>query len=173
VIVPNQLRQRAADFALIRPAIWQRATAPNRGRRTSPFFSSSDELPEGFYVNSWCAALIPIFGADAPPAGGDGGGGIPFPIMAIVMIVVLGYFLVWAPERKKQRAYKDQLAAIKKNDRVVTIGGIYGVVANINREADKVTLKVDDNTKIDFTLGAISRVITVETQDKEKDSSKT
>jgi preprotein translocase subunit YajC len=135
-------------------------------------------------VNFLYAILVPIFaaGADAPAggggaagggnAGGDGGGGIPFPILAIVMIVVLGYFLVWAPERKKQRAYKDQLAAIKKNDRVVTIGGIYGVVANINREADKVTLKVDDNTKIDFTLGAISRVITVETQDKDKESAK-
>jgi preprotein translocase subunit YajC len=123
-------------------------------------------------VNFLYTVLVPIFGADPPPAGGDGGGGIPFPIMAIVMIVVLGYFLVWAPERKKQRAYKDQLAAIKKNDRVVTIGGIYGVVANINREADKVTLKVDDNTKMDFTLGAISRVITVETKDKDKESAK-
>jgi preprotein translocase subunit YajC len=134
-------------------------------------------------VNRLYSAIIPLFAAGADGAagggnaagGGAGGGepgGIPFPIMAIIMIVVLGYFLVWAPERKKQRAYKDQLSAIKKNDRVVTIGGIYGVVANINREADKITLKVDDNTKIDFTLGAISRVITVETQEKEKDSAK-
>ena len=119
-------------------------------------------------MNRLYSAIIPLFADGAPganPAGGGAGGGepggIPFPILAILMIVVLGYFLVWAPERKKQRAYKDQLASIKKNDRVVTIGGIYGVVANINREADKITLKVDDNTKIDFTLGAISRAITV------------
>jgi preprotein translocase subunit YajC len=132
-------------------------------------------------VNRLYSAIIPLFAAGAdgaaganPPGGGGGEpGGIPFPIMAIIMIVVLGYFLVWAPERKKQRAYKDQLAAIKKNDRVVTIGGIYGVVANINREADKITLKVDDNTKIDFTLGAISRVVTVDTQDKDKDKEAT
>jgi preprotein translocase subunit YajC len=129
-------------------------------------------------VNRLYSVVIPLFaaGPDPAPGGGAGGGepgGIPFPVMAIIMIVVLGYFLVWAPERKKQRAYKDQLAAIKKNDRVVTIGGIYGVVANINREADKITLKVDDNTKIDFTLGAISRVVTVESQDKDKDKEAT
>ena len=40
--------------------------------------------------------------------------------------------------------------------------------ANINREADKITLKVDDDTKIDFTLGAISRIITAETKKEMK-----
>jgi preprotein translocase subunit YajC len=106
--------------------------------------------------------------AGNPPAGnGDQGGSIlPY---TLIIIVVLGYFLIVAPERKKSRAYKDQMSAIKKNDRVVTIGGIYGVVANINREQDKITLKVDDNTKMDFTLGAISRVVSAETPDKDKD----
>jgi preprotein translocase subunit YajC len=105
--------------------------------------------------------------ANPAPGNGDQGGSIlPY---TLIIIVVLGYFLIVAPERKKSRAYKDQMSAIKKNDRVVTIGGIYGVVANINREQDKITLKVDDNTKMDFTLGAISRVVSTESQDKEKD----
>jgi preprotein translocase subunit YajC len=109
--------------------------------------------------------------AGNPPAGnGDQGGSIlPY---TLIIIVVLGYFLIVAPERKKSRAYKDQMSAIKKNDRVVTIGGIYGVVANINREQDKITLKVDDNTKMDFTLGAISRVVSAESPDKDKDKDK-
>jgi preprotein translocase subunit YajC len=53
------------------------------------------------------------------------------------------------------------LEALKKNDRVVTIGGIYGVVANVQRDVDRVTLKVDEttNTKIDVTVGAIARVV--------------
>lgn len=128
-------------------------------------------------MNLFFAALIPLLAQAAPggaqPAagGGNGGGdgGIPFPVIAIGIIMVLLYVMVIGPERKKTKAYKDQLAGIKKNDRVVTIGGIYGVVANINRDADKITLKVDDNTKIDFTLGAISRVISAENQDKDKD----
>jgi len=130
-------------------------------------------------VSVFSAILIPLLadaaaggaaGGNAPPPGGDSGP--PIMLYAIVAILALFYFMVIAPERKKSKAYKDQLAALKKNDRVVTIGGIYGVVANINRDADKITLKVDDNTKMDFTLAAISRIISAETQDKDKDASK-
>ena len=131
-------------------------------------------------MNSLAAILIPLF-ADAAAGGGAAGGNAPAPggdagppimLYAIVGILALFYFMVIAPERKKSKAYKEQVAAIKKNDRVVTIGGIYGVVANVNRDADKITLKVDDNTKIDFTLGSISRVVSAETQDKDKDAAK-
>lgn len=104
---------------------------------------------------------------------GAGGGGIPLPIIAVVLILGLGYVMIFLPERKRQKAFRDQLASLKKNDRVVTIGGIYGVVSNIQREADKITVKVDDQTKIDFTLGAISRVIPAEgTADADKSASK-
>jgi preprotein translocase subunit YajC len=107
-------------------------------------------------------------GKDANPAppGDQGGSILPY---TLIIIVVLGYFLIVAPERKKSRAYKDQMSSIKKNDKVVTIGGMHGIVTNIDRDHDKITLKVDDNTKIDFTLGAISRVVSAEGQDKEKD----
>jgi preprotein translocase subunit YajC len=127
---------------------------------------------------SWTHSLQMLLLAQAAPGGAApaapaDSGGLSFPMMALIMILVLGYFMIWLPERKKQRAFKDQLSSLKKNDRVVTIGGIYGTVANINREADKVTLKVDDgaNIKLDFTLGAISRVVVAENQG-EKDSEK-
>ena len=44
---------------------------------------------------------------------------------------------------------------------MVTIGGIYGVVTNVHREADEVTIKVDEatNTKLRMTLGSIARVL--------------
>jgi len=77
---------------------------------------------------------------------------------------LLFYFLILRPEKRKQAYHKSLLDAIKKNDRVVTIGGVYGVVANVQKDADRVTLKVDEanNTKIDFTFSAIARVITDE-----------
>ena len=75
----------------------------------------------------------------AAPRQREGGGGIPFPFLALIVILGLGYVMIFLPERKKQKAFQDQIASLKKNDRVVTIGGIYGVVANIHREADKVT----------------------------------
>ncbi len=102
-------------------------------------------------------------GGGAPAGNPEGGSWTTF-LFPLVMIGALFYFLLILPERKKQKALKDQLGGLKKNDRVVTIGGIYGTVANINRDADKVTLKVDDNSnvKIEFSLGAISRVVSAE-----------
>jgi preprotein translocase subunit YajC len=53
------------------------------------------------------------------------------------------------------------ISALKKNDRVVTAGGMYGVVTNLQRESDEVTLRVDEttNTKIRVTLSSIARVL--------------
>ena len=61
------------------------------------------------------------------------------------------------------------LAAVKKNDRVITAGGIYGVVTNVHREADEVTIKVDEatNTKLRLTLSSIARVLGDEPSDRE------
>ena len=60
------------------------------------------------------------------------------------------------------------LAAVKKNDRVVTAGGIYGVVTNVHQEADEVTVKVDEatNTKLRVTLSSIVRVLGSEQSDE-------
>ncbi len=60
------------------------------------------------------------------------------------------------------------LAAVKKNDRVVTAGGIYGVVTNVHQEADEVTVKVDEatNTKLRVTLSSIVRVLGDEPSDE-------
>jgi preprotein translocase subunit YajC len=115
----------------------------------------------------------------AAPAGPAGGGAAPAPapsqfspmLMGLMLVGFLFYFMFMAPERRKQKALQQQLANMKKNDRVITYAGMYGVVTNINREADKVTLKVDDNTKLDFTLAAIARVLSSETpSEKEKSS---
>jgi preprotein translocase subunit YajC len=78
-----------------------------------------------------------------------------------VPIIAVFYFLLIRPQRLEQRKRQEMLAAVKKNDRVVTVGGIYAVVANVHREADEITLKVDENnnTRIRVTMAAIARVI--------------
>ena len=80
---------------------------------------------------------------------------------AVVGAIILYYFLIIRPDRRKQSTHRSQLAALKKNDRVVTIGGIYGVVMNVQRDSDEVTLKIDEtnNTKIRVTFGAIARIV--------------
>lgn len=83
------------------------------------------------------------------------------PMWPFALVIVLMYFLWIRPQRVEQRKHQESLNALKKNDRVVTIGGIFGVVTNVRKEADEVTLKVDEdtNTKIRVRLGAIARVL--------------
>lgn len=91
-----------------------------------------------------------------------GGGGSPFGILpGLLIVVALFYFLMIRPERRKQATHRALLEGLKKNDRVVTIGGIYGVVVNVQRDADEVTIKVDENTntKLRVSFTAISRVL--------------
>ena len=94
---------------------------------------------------------------------GDNNGGNPLGTMmpALLAVGVLFYFMIIRTERKKQQSHRTALESLKKNDRVVTIGGIYGVVTNVQRETDEVTIKVDEatNTKLRMTLGSIARIL--------------
>ncbi len=89
---------------------------------------------------------------------GPGAGSMMFPLIAIGFLF---YFLLFRPEKQKQTAQREMLSSLKKDDRVVTYGGIYGIVTNVMQEADKVTLKVDEanNFKINVTLSSIARIL--------------
>ena len=75
----------------------------------------------------------------------------------ILMIVVFYGFILWGSHKDKQKR-KQMLAAVAKNDRVMTIGGILGSVVDVSEQ--KVTLKVDEsaNVKITVSRGAIQKV---------------
>ena len=81
---------------------------------------------------------------------------IPFAIIGVMF-----YFLLIRPERKKRQNLASLLDSLKKNDRIVTIGGIHGVVVNVTKDSDEVTIRVDEgsNTKLRVSRSAISRVI--------------
>lgn len=83
----------------------------------------------------------------------------------LIMIGFLFYFLLIRPQSKERARQQAMLAAVKKNDRVVTAGGIFGVVTNVRTEANEVTIKVDEatNTKLRVTLNSIARVLSDET----------
>jgi preprotein translocase subunit YajC len=76
-------------------------------------------------------------------------------------VLLAAYMLLFRPEKEKQRRQQELLSGLKKNDRVVTTSGIYGSVASVDRDADRVTLKIDDaaNVKLTVTLGSIARVL--------------
>jgi preprotein translocase subunit YajC len=94
----------------------------------------------------------------------EGGGGLDsiFGTMAIPMglTLLLMYFLLMRPEQKKRKEMEKLLAGVKKNDRVVTIGGILGTVVLAMPDSKYVTIRVDDSTgtKLRVLRSAISQV---------------
>ena len=77
-------------------------------------------------------------------------------LMPIVFIFIIFYFLLIRPQKRQQDEHKKMIAALKKNDEVVTSGGIHGTIVNVKEVA--VTLKVDDNVKIDVEKSCIARI---------------
>lgn len=85
-------------------------------------------------------------------------------MMPLLIIFALFYFLMIRPQKKKEDDFKRLLSELKENDHVVTIGGIHGVVTNVQRDADRVTIRVDESTgtKLRVNTSAIARVVTDE-----------
>lgn len=110
----------------------------------------------------------PILLAENPPSGGSG---LASMLPALMMIVVVFYFLLIRPEQGKRKAHQALMDSLKKNDRIVTVGGIHGVVTNVQRDADELTVRIDEsnNTKIRITLGSVARVIPATTDGEKSD----
>jgi preprotein translocase subunit YajC len=91
---------------------------------------------------------------------GDPNAGIRLAVMVAGMIL-MGYFLFIRPMKQKEQEARNLVQNLKENDRVITIGGIHGVVTNVQREADRVTIRVDESTgaKLKLNLSAIARVV--------------
>ena len=73
------------------------------------------------------------------------------------VIILIFYFLIIRPQKKRDKEAKDMLASMKKGDKIVTIGGIRGTVAVVKEST--VIVKVDDNARIEFSKNAISQIL--------------
>jgi preprotein translocase subunit YajC len=100
----------------------------------------------------------------APGGGGFGGGGLTQLIFMGSIIMVMFYFMLIRPNKKREQERKSMLSALKKNDHVVTVGGIKGIVANVKPEEDEVVLKIDEATgaKLRVVLSSIARIVQAE-----------
>ncbi|MGH7315917.1 MAG: preprotein translocase subunit YajC [Candidatus Rokuibacteriota bacterium] len=111
--------------------------------------------------------MVDLAYAMAPsPGGGDGGGILSILPLMIGMFAIM-YFLIIRPQQKQRRERETLLRAIKKGDRVVTTGGLYGTVVGLSEHT--VTLKVADQVRLDFERSAIGRIVPV-ASDKESNT---
>ena len=92
----------------------------------------------------------------ADPAAMGGGFGMFLPLILIIGIM---YFFMIRPQNKKQKELQKMLDALQKGDKVITIGGIHGTVSSVKKDSNVVTIRVDENTKIEFNRSAIATVV--------------
>ena len=77
-------------------------------------------------------------------------------LLPLVLIFVIFYFLLIRPQQKRAKEHRQMLDSIKKGDKVVTSGGIYGVVESVG--TNTVTLKIAENVKVKFGKGNIAAI---------------
>ncbi len=75
--------------------------------------------------------------------------------MPFIAIGLFFYFILLRPQQAELRRKKELLSSLKKNDKVVTTSGMIGTIADISSDGTRVTLRVDDNTRIKFLRSAI------------------
>lgn len=105
-------------------------------------------------------------------ASGSGGGqgsifGMLFPFILVFFIM---YFLLIRPQKRKETQRQEFLSTLKKDDRVVTAGGIHGVITSVKEK--EVTLRIDDanNVKIKVSRSSIGRRVSGSGEDEDSDS---
>jgi len=88
---------------------------------------------------------------NGPPAAGDKPLILQFmenPLFPIVGILLIFYLTLIVPERRRRAEEAKRMAAIGKNDRVVTSGGLHGTVVNAPADSDVVTLRLDESGQV-------------------------
>jgi preprotein translocase subunit YajC len=94
--------------------------------------------------------------AQAAPAAAAPGGNMLTSFLPLILIFVIFYFLLIRPQQKRSKDHKQMLEALKRGDKVVTSGGIYGVVESV--EPNTVVLKIAENVKVKFGKAYIAAV---------------
>ncbi len=107
-------------------------------------------------MTNFFANLPMLLGASEAGASG-GSGQMVTTFVTFGLVILIFYFLIIRPQNKKQKAAKKMLSALKKGDKVVSIGGIHGTVVAVKEQTTVV--KVDDNIKLEFSKSAISSVV--------------
>ena len=79
-------------------------------------------------------------------------------IPPMIAMGVMFYFLLIRPQNKRQKELAAQVSALKTGDRVVTSGGIHGIISNV-KEGNTLMLKIADNVKIEVDKSAVATVI--------------
>jgi preprotein translocase subunit YajC len=109
---------------------------------------------------------------NTPPSGGGAkqeGGGSSFLFMMVAMIAII-YFVMIRPEQKRQKARQKMLSALKKGDRILTVGGVIGVIATVKDSS--YLIKTGEGTVIEFSKASVQNVLVGDDVEKAAEGAK-
>ncbi len=72
----------------------------------------------------------------------------------LILMAVVFYFILWRPQKKEQKKRSEYLASLKKGDKIVTIGGLYGVIIRLNDKT--ATIQIADKVEVEIARTAVS-----------------
>lgn len=94
------------------------------------------------------ATMNPISTMEFVLAQAEGGAPNPFiQFLPFILLIAAFWFLLIAPQRKKQKEHARMISELKSGDKIVTSGGIFGTITGVRQ--DRFQIKIDDNTRID------------------------
>lgn len=79
-------------------------------------------------------------------------------LLFLVTATAIFYFVAIHPQRKKRKEREDMIKNVQKGDKIITIGGIYGVVTDVDDEKDMITVKVAEQTHLKMTRFSVGRL---------------
>jgi preprotein translocase subunit YajC len=105
--------------------------------------------------------------------GGNGSANFLGTFVYLLPIPFLFYFLIIRPQQQQEKTRRAMIDALKKNDKVLTSGGIYGTVVSVDSTNDRVVLRVDDERgiRLTFAKSSVTRVLEA-ASDKSADAAK-
>ena len=75
----------------------------------------------------------------------------------LILIFVIFYFLLIRPQKQQQKQHQQMISNLKKNDEIVTTGGIHGTIVNVKEKT--FVLRVDDNARMEIDKHAVGRLV--------------
>ena len=115
--------------------------------------------------------MLAILLQAAAPAGQAQGGGASMWIMLLLIFAVMWLFMI-RPQRKEQKRLEEFRKGLKKGDKVVTAGGIYGTVAEVKENERYLVLRVDGDVKLRVDKASVQVDPTAQQKPAEKDEKK-
>ncbi|WP_027407931.1 preprotein translocase subunit YajC [Anoxybacteroides tepidamans] len=79
-------------------------------------------------------------------------------LLPIVLMFAIFYFLLIRPQQKRQRAVQQMQANLQKGDKIVTIGGLHGIIDSLDE--NKVVIRAGDGTRLTYDRSAVREVVT-------------